>query len=152
MANSTNGTLYSVVSPLDGLLLLLTTGNSTLFAATPPATEAPDNFLPNERLIEGLYLMMLACAGISLNALIFLCVLITKFQSSNGFLLHACVLDAFKVCYLNMLFFPGVGSLKNKLGYIYKGKMRAFPANYVPYFSQTFMLTLLNAKSKQALL
>jgi len=56
-------------------------------------------FLEYERTIEGMYMMMLAITGVFLNALIFLCVCVFEPLRSytNGFMIHACLLDAFKV-------------------------------------------------------
>lgn len=58
-------------------------------------------YLKNERLVEGMYLMMLAICGTSLNfvvlSLVFICKPLRSYM--NGFIVHGCVLDMLKVQY-----------------------------------------------------
>ena len=83
--------------------------NVTMTAAPPvePATSGinDETYLENERLAEGLYLMVLALGGISLNFMIFCCVFLYKHLRHflNGFIIHGCVLDAFKVGFIALV-------------------------------------------------
>lgn len=95
MADSFNTSWHDLLS----LLQTATSSSNTTTQATTISGLLDDDsdYLPNERLGQGLYLMMLALSGISLNILIFFFVLASKFPAENGFMLHACILDAFKV-------------------------------------------------------
>jgi len=63
--------------------------------------EGEDLKLWNESLIEGLYLMMVGVIGVALNiallVLTFTCSSLRQWM--NGFAVHGCLLDAFKVSY-----------------------------------------------------
>ncbi|XP_067952218.1 5-hydroxytryptamine receptor 4-like [Watersipora subatra] len=63
-----------------------------------PSETNNDEYMSNERLGAGLFLMMSGLAGISLNLLIFGSVCLNKQLRRwiNGFIVHECVLDAFK--------------------------------------------------------
>lgn len=76
----------------------ITTAAATTAATTPGINEVA--YLENERFIEGMYLMVTALVGIALNIVILLCVFVcrTLRHYMNGFIVHACFLDAFKVC------------------------------------------------------